>query len=79
MSSWIDLGALGKVLAASLIGGVGLAVFFAVGLYGLSARYPEERETAATINPALGLGVAVMAFAVVALGIFAGLYVVLTD
>jgi hypothetical protein len=84
MSSWIDLGALGKALAASLIAGVGLAVFFALGLLGLSAAEDaldtrSSGTAAARLGRSSGLILAVACFAVVVLGIVAGFYVILTD
>jgi len=74
MSSWVDWNSLGKVLAAGLLGGVGLVVFFSLGLLGLSAAEGPEGRT----KP-VAMTAAVLCFAVVALGVAAGLYVVLED
>jgi hypothetical protein len=85
MNSWIDFGALGKALAASLIGGVGLAVFFALGLLGLSAAEDALDPPSTTGSAAARLGrtsgrvLAVACFAIVILGVAAGFYVILTD
>jgi hypothetical protein len=81
MNSWIDIASLGKVLAASLIGGVGLAVFFSVGLVGVSAAVGNIDDNAGSATPAKASGwvLAAIGFIIVALGIAAGLYVVLTD
>ena len=43
MSSWVDWNSMGKVLAAGLVGGVGLVVFFSLGLIGLSRRRRPRR------------------------------------
>jgi hypothetical protein len=70
----VDWNALGKVLAAGLLGGVGLVAFFSLGLIGLSAAEGPDGRT----KPA-AMTAAVLCFAVVALGVAAGLYVVLKD
>jgi hypothetical protein len=74
VSTWVDWDSLGKVLAAGLLGGVGLVVFFSLGLIGLSAAEGPDGRT----KPA-AMTAAVLCFAVVALGVAAGLYVVLED
>lgn len=74
MSGWVDWNAMAKVLAAGLVGGVGLVVFFSLGLMGLAAAEgPDGR------SKAVPMAAAVLCFAVVALGVAAGLYVVLED
>ena len=74
MSSWVDWNSLARVLAAGLLGGVGLVVFFSLGLIGLSAAEgPDGRRKAVPMTAA------VLCFALVALGVAAGLYVVLED
>jgi hypothetical protein len=74
VSSWVDWSSLGKVLAAGLLGGVGLVVFFSLGLMGLSAAEGPDGRT-----KAVAMTAAVVCFALVALGVCAGLYVVLED
>jgi hypothetical protein len=74
VSTWVDWDSLGRVLAAGLLGGVGLVVFFSLGLIGLSAAEGPDGRT----KPA-AMTAAVLCFAIVALGVAAGLYVVLED
>jgi hypothetical protein len=74
VSSWVDWNSLARVLAAGLLGGVGLVVFFSLGLIGLSAAEGTDGRT----KP-LAMTGAVLCFALVALGVAAGLYVVLED
>jgi hypothetical protein len=43
MSAYIDPAALGQVLVAALVGGVGLVAVFALGLRGLAAAQDDGR------------------------------------
>ena len=69
MDKYIDASALGQVLLASVIGGIGLVALFAIGLRGLSAA--QENGHGA------GYVVAGGSFAVVLAGIGLGLYALL--
>jgi hypothetical protein len=69
MDTYIDASALGQVLLASIIGGVGLVALFALGLRGLSAAQEDGRSS--------GYVVAGGSFAVVLAGIALGLYAIL--
>jgi hypothetical protein len=69
MDKYIDASALGQVLLASIIGGVGLVALFALGLRGLSAAQEGGRSS--------GYVVAGGSFAVVLAGIVLGLYAIL--
>jgi len=69
MDKYIDASALGQVLLASIIGGVGLVALFALGLRGLSAAQEGGRSS--------GYVVAGGSFAVVLGGIVLGLYAIL--
>ena len=69
MDKYIDAAALGQVLLAALIGGVGLVTLFGVGLRGLAAAQDDDRQ--------LGYVVAGGSFSVVVAGILLGLYVIL--
>lgn len=70
MDKYIDPSALGQVLLASIIGGVGLVALFACGLRGLSAAQEEGRTS--------GYVLAGGSFAVVLVGIALGFYALLT-
>jgi len=69
MSKYIDASALGQVLLASVIGGVGLVALFALGLRGLSVAQEDGRSS--------GYVVAGGSFAIVLAGIVLGLYAIL--
>jgi hypothetical protein len=69
MDKYIDASALGQVLLASIVGGIGLVALFALGLRGLSAAQENGRS--------VGYVVAGGSFAVVLAGIGFGLYVLL--
>ena len=69
MDTYIDVSALGQVLLASIVGGVGLVALFAVGLRGLSAAQEDGHNS--------GYLVAGGSFAVVLGGIALGLYAIL--
>ena len=69
MDKYIDAAALGQVLLASVIGGVGLVALFALGLRGLSAAQEQGRSS--------GYVVASGSFAIVLAGIALGLYALL--
>ena len=69
MDKYIDASALGQVLLASIVGGVGLVALFALGLRGLSAAQEDGRSS--------GYVVAGGSFAVVLAGIALGLYAIL--
>jgi hypothetical protein len=71
MDKYVDVSALGQVLLASLIGGVGLVVLFAVGLRGLASAQEDGRSA--------GYAVAGGSFAVVLAGIGLGLYAILAS
>jgi hypothetical protein len=86
MSDWVDLSALGKVLAASILGGVGLTVLFALGLVGLSSAQGDLESagsaastTSVRLSRPVGLVIAVSCFSVVVLAVAVGLYFVLVD
>jgi len=69
MDKYIDASALGQVLLASVIGGVGLVALFALGLRGLSVAQEDGRSS--------GYVVAGGSFAIVLAGIVLGLYAIL--
>jgi hypothetical protein len=69
MDKYIDASALGQVLLASIVGGVGLVALFAFGLRGLSMAQDEGKPG--------GYVVAGASFAIVLLGIALGLYAIL--
>ena len=69
MDKYIDASALGQVLLASVIGGVGLVALFALGLRGLSVAQEDGRSS--------GYLVAGGSFAIVLAGIVLGLYAIL--
>jgi hypothetical protein len=69
MDKYIDVAALGQVLLASVVGGVGLVALFAIGLRGLSAAQEDGHNS--------GYLVAGGSFAVVLTGIGLGLYALL--
>ncbi|WP_062344335.1 hypothetical protein [Herbidospora yilanensis] len=63
--SYIDVDALWRVMVASLVGGVGIAALFSVGLIGVSSGRTVGRVAGG------------LAFAVVVAGIILGVYVML--
>jgi hypothetical protein len=69
MDKYVDASALGQVLLASIIGGVGLVVLFAIGLRGLSSAQEGGRP--------VGYVIAGGSFAIVLVGIALGLYALL--
>jgi len=69
MDKYIDASALGQVLLAALLGGVGLVALFALGLRGLSAAQQGGRQS--------GYILAGSSFIVVVFGIMLGLYAIL--
>jgi hypothetical protein len=69
MNKYVDASALGQVLLASVIGGVGLVALFALGLRGLAAAQENGRPA--------GYLVAGGSFAIVLTGIVLGLYTLL--
>ncbi len=81
MSDYIDLSALGQVLAASLLLGAGLVAVFAVGLVGLSMHEGtmasgEHSDVTHQGSPA-GLAVAAICFTIVVGGVGLGLWTIL--
>ena len=70
MDKYIDASALGQVLLASIIGGIGLVALFALGLRGLSSAQENGRS--------FGYVVAGGSFLIVLAGIGLGLYAILT-
>lgn len=79
MDTYIDLAALGKVLIASLIAGVGLVSLFGVGLVGLSEHRGQMStgSNAGRHGGALWLLLAGLCFAVVLLGAALGISTIL--
>jgi hypothetical protein len=80
VSSYIDVGALVKILLIGLVAGAGLTAAFSLGVEGLSrGGYAGEAEEGAPAarNPA-ALVLAVVCFMVVASGIGYGISVALT-
>jgi hypothetical protein len=78
MSSWIDLAALGKIVAAAVLFGAGLPALFGVGLRALGGPRPGGRgpaSAAVSVRPA-ALAVAVLCFAVVAAAVGYGIYLI---
>jgi hypothetical protein len=69
MDKYIDASALGQVLLASIIGGVGLVALFALGLRGLAAAQDDGQTS--------GYVVAGGSFAIVLAGIGLGIYALL--
>ena len=88
MDKYVKLGALGEAALEALLAGVGIAVFFALGLRGLAMWTGDQDDfvpgggqgatavVATRRNPA-GLVLAVLSFAVVAAIVGTGLYVML--
>jgi hypothetical protein len=74
MSDWVNWASLGKVLAAGLVCGVGIVVFFALGLVGVSSA-----EAGSTRSQVLGWTGAVVCFSLTVLAVGAGLWIILTD
>ena len=70
MDKYIDASALGQVLLASIIGGIGLVTLFALGLRALSAAQDEGHTS--------GYVVAGGSFLIVLAGIMLGLYAILS-
>jgi hypothetical protein len=81
ISTYINVGALGKILLIALVAGAGLTAVFAIGVEGLSrggyGSEAEEGHSAAARNPA-GLVLAIACFLVVLAGIGYGISVALT-
>jgi hypothetical protein len=81
VSSYIDIGALVKILLIALVAGAGLTAVFSFGIEGLSrggyASEPEEGASSTARNPA-ALVLAVVCFLVVLAGIGYGISVALT-
>jgi hypothetical protein len=80
VSSYIDIGALVKILLIGLVAGAGLTAVFSLGIEGLSrGGYAGESEEGAssTRNP-VALVLAVVCFMVVLAGIGYGISVALT-
>jgi hypothetical protein len=85
MDKYVKLGALGAAALEALVAGAGVAIFFALGLRGLAMWTGDEVDevqpggaaVAGRRNPA-GLVLAVLSFAVVAVIVGAGLYVMFT-
>jgi hypothetical protein len=71
MDKYVDASALGQVLLASVVGGVGLVALFALGLRGLSAAQEEGKSS--------GYVVAGGSFAIVVAGIALGLFALLAS
>lgn len=69
MDKYVDASALGQVLLASIIGGVGLVALFALGLRGLSSAQEGGHSS--------GYVVAGGSLAIVLTGIALGLYAIL--
>jgi hypothetical protein len=69
MDTYIDATALGQVLLAAVLGGVGLVAVFALGLRGLSAAQDGGRPA--------GYALAAGSFLLVVTGIVLGLYAIL--
>jgi hypothetical protein len=69
MDKYIDFSALGQVLLASIIGGVGLVALFGLGIRGLAAAEDDGVKS--------GYVVAGGSFFVVLAGIVLGLYAIL--
>jgi hypothetical protein len=80
MQKYIDLAALGRVLAASLIAGVGLVSAFGLGLVGLSEHRGQMQEGSHAGrrggSPAW-LAVAIGCFAIVVVGVGLGIYAII--
>jgi hypothetical protein len=74
MSDWVNWASLGKVLAAGLVCGVGIVVFFALGLVGVSSA-----EAGSTRSQVLGWTGAVVCFSLTVLAVGGGLWIILTD
>lgn len=80
MHEYIDLAALGRVLLASLVGGVGLVSVFGLGLVGLSAHRGQVQEGSHAGGPAGGpgwLALSGLCFLVVVGGIALGLWTII--
>jgi hypothetical protein len=92
MDRYVKLGALGQAALEALVAGAGIAVFFALGLRGLAMWAGDEVDAphpastggsgaaalvAGRRDPA-GLVLAVLSFAVVAVIVVVGLYVMFT-
>ncbi|HTY71138.1 MAG TPA: hypothetical protein VMI11_01800 [Actinomycetes bacterium] len=74
MSEWVNVSALSQALLGGLVCGVGIVVFFALGLVGVSSA-----QDAPPVTRVVRLTGAAVCFALVVLAIATGLYVILTD
>jgi hypothetical protein len=81
VNSWIDLHALWQIVVVGLLAGAGLPALFAVGLVALSrpargvaAAGPNSDQIVGG-NP-LGIGAAVVCFAVVLAAVAWGIYII---
>ncbi|MFI7587257.1 hypothetical protein ACIB24_09305 [Spongisporangium articulatum] len=81
MSDYIDFDALGQALLFSLVAGVGLVVFFALGMVGWSlyeGRVDDvgPGETVTVASKPAGLALSVVSFAVVLSGVAIGIFAI---
>jgi hypothetical protein len=78
MNDWIDLHALGQILLLGLICGAGLPAVFAVGLKALHFGAPSTGSESDELvrGNAVGVGAAVVCFAVVLAAIGWGIYLI---
>ncbi|MEU6973645.1 hypothetical protein AB0A71_39180 [Kitasatospora aureofaciens] len=79
MNSWINLGALWKIIAVGVLVGAGLPALFAIGVRALNP--PARTDSAATTPPAagpIGYLVAAVCFAVVLAAIGWGVSVIVS-
>jgi hypothetical protein len=81
ISTYINVGALGKILLIALVAGAGLTAVFSIGVEALSrggyASEAEEGHSASVRTPA-GLVIAIVCFLVVLAAIGYGISVALT-
>jgi hypothetical protein len=75
MDKYIDFGALGQVLLAAIIGGVGLVTLFGLGIRGLAAATSEGEDGGRPAGYVLAGG----SFLVVLAGIGLGIYAILAS
>jgi hypothetical protein len=78
MNDWIDFHALGQILLLGLICGAGLPALFAVGLRALHLGAPSTGADSDELvgGSPLGVGIAVLCFAVVLGAIGWGIYLI---